>query len=263
MTENANPPIHAVVLGIYFDRPPYGFGSEHIGFFWNRIKGDYGKVNTDIPFHSTGDHGLFDDDDLPFPMPRYSFERNDQTSYIHLQRNALIFDWHRKGNEPYPGFKEYIMPMFMDLTATFEDFLKQDVGNGSYQVARCELTYIDLVTGGDYWNDARDTSFVVPSFSPLRPLEGLDGDMDVNYRSRFRMADGLNLRVVVRTATKSDANASRGLIMEYNAAQDLGIADIVETHAWFNSSHDLITRAFRGLTNPEVRTRHWKLGGAE
>ena len=263
MSENANPPIHAVVLGVYFDGPLRGFGGEHVGLFWNRIKGEYGNVNADYPFHSVGDSGLFDDEDLPFPMPRYSFERNDKSSSIHLQRNALIFDWHKTSGGSYPGFKQHIMPAFNQMTAAFQGFLKEDVGENSYKIERCELTYIDFVVSGDYWNDARDTSNVIPSFSPLQPFDGFDGDMDVNYACRFRMANDLTLQVSVRSGSEPGSEGSRRLIMEYYASQDLGLDGIEATHDWFNSSHDLITKAFLGLTNPEVRTRHWKLGGVE
>ncbi len=249
------PPISEVVVSMFFNPPLDGFRSEHVGRFWDKIKEDFPEVQQQVPFAKGFDTAISPGE--LFPMPRYWFIAADDATVIQIQRNAFMFNWRRRGDNPYPGFKDNIEPTFRKLYAVFQSFLTTELHLNEPTIDECELTYSDIIEARDYWTGPEDTSNIIPSFSDLSHGVNEARRSGFNCTQFYDVEDDIQLSIGIITAVDKNEPERHALRLEFKAAHQFGGVPKSDTDGWWQRAHDLIAKSFIGVTSEEVQYKQW------
>ena len=253
-----NPPINELVIATYFSSPISQLRIEHIGLFWSKINSEFTTIKQHPP---VGGAQAFEMASSDFaPMPRFWFISEDQSNLIQVQKNAFMFNW-RKRNGEYPHFAAIVKPNFDKYYSAFSEFLRLEVGAHDWSIDLCELTYINKITPCEYWNQAQDTSDVIPSFSVPDIGGGEDSNPEFNCTYSHVIANDLQLRIGIRSARlRSDSNVPV-LVFEIRATGRLGKVAKSSADAWYERAHDAIISCFLRMTSKKIQSHHWKVLG--
>lgn len=251
-----NPPINELVVGVYFNTPLLALRAEHIGLFWHTIRGEFPLVQQQGPIVSqTGGFAeMASSPEEVYPLPRFWFVTADETMLVQVQRTAFLLNW-RKRDQEYPHFDK-VKQDFDRLYAVFTEFLRTTVRQ-EFAIETAELTYINLIEAGGYWQEVNDIATVIPGFRT--PEIGVGGAVltGVTQTTAWKLAEDLNLSLKIQNA-QLRANQRPALLVELSAKGRLGAAAKVEADAWFRRAHDATGQAFRGLTSREIQARIWQ-----
>ncbi len=247
------PPINEVVIATYFDPPLADLRSQHIGIFWNEIKGDFPVVRQQIPVGAAPDIGL----DEPFPMPRYWFIARDEINLVQLQKNAFMLNWRRRGQNQYPGFQD-IKLNFDGLLGKFENFLSLGIGISEVPIALCELTYIDAIEECEYWRGPSDTGKVIRSFQiPLADSSISTSGFDCRYS--YQAEEEISLSTRIWTMVRPGEPGRTALGIEMKTIKRFEGVPKTATDDWFRRAHDTMLRHFLDITSEDIQREYWGL----
>ncbi len=240
-------------MAVHFDAGIPALRSEHIGMFWDAIRGQFPEARQQ-PLLGAVATALVPDEQLP--MPRYWFTSRTGEELIQVQRTAFIFNW-RKRENVYPRFHGRIKPSFDRWFGRFEQFLRESVGADSPQITRCELNYVNVVSQGECgWSGPMDTRRILPWVSlPEQADAGALSGLHCQYG--FGEPSLMELGLSARTGRASEHPQLQVLIFEIKA---LGLVSGVrksETDAWFADAHDLVVRGFENWTDAGIQREHW------
>ena len=263
-----DPPIKEFVIATYFNPPLFALRNEHIGLFWSRIRDKFPKVEQQQPVGGTAAVGAIaqDDEVRPigndvFPMPRYWFMSEDQTTVIQLQKNALMLNW-RRGAEGYPRFAGYLKPTFDRYYRIFEEFAREEAAVEELKIDLCELAYINVVTPCEYWNGPTDTPHVLPSVGMPDIGFGSSGrPVIVDAAYTYTLDPDLHLRVTVRNAESANDPNVPVLVLEISVRGRLERTEKSNADSWFDRAHEAAVNCFVRMTSDEVRQNQWKSMG--
>ena len=254
-----NPPIDEVIVSTYFDQPLSGFRSEHIGLFWSKIKDNFPVVRQN-PMVGTGidlsNIGTLDDNSETLPMPRYWFIAGDEIDLIQIQKNALMFNWRRR-DKPYPHFHDVIKPAFDRYYGLFGKFIQDEVQIEEPAIDLCELTYINVLQGCDYWGGPQDTMNVFPSFSILTPDIATFKLQNINCNYGYEVETNLHLNINVRNGRMTKQKDIPVLAFEIKAHGRLGHATKPVADEWFERAHSSILECFARVISGNIQKEHW------
>ncbi len=249
-----NPPVNEVVMSTYFNPPLSNFRNEHVGLFWERIRGEFPIVRQQLPVGV----GLEIAAEEPSPMPRYWFIAENDINLIQIQKNAFMFNWRRR-DEDYPRFHRHIKPTFDKYYGLFSEFIRTEFRSvENLLVDLCELTYINALEPSEFWSGPQDTANVIPSFSILDPDINAFELAGFNCNYAYKIATDLQLNVGICAATMTQQPEVPVLILEIKASGRLGKVGKPATDEWFKHAHDHIKRCFVGMTSAEIQHRFWK-----
>jgi uncharacterized protein (TIGR04255 family) len=255
-----HPPINELIIGAYFDQPIIPLHSEHIGLFWGQVRKEFPKIQQQpelsLPIvapHFSFQIGLTDE---PYPMPRFWLVAEDETTLMQIQKNAFILNW-RKRDTDYPHF-ENVKSSFDKYFELYLSFLRRELGIEGINIQVAELTYSNLIESGEYWKDASDTATLIPSLSIPNPGMPIEGNLDFNYLTAYKLASDLTLNVAVRTGRKATETAKSVLVLEFRAVGAFGAESKVEVDSWYEKAHDAIGRCFTAMTNSDIQRRYWQ-----
>lgn len=186
------------------------------------------------------------------PVPRIVFEGNDAGMYLHVQQDRLMLVWSRYPTEqPYPGY-EAMRDRFASEIRVVQDFLEAE-NLGEIQPNQCELVYINalLLPGDAAVHEHLDR--VTPLWQPIDtglPFES------AHMLNRYIISSGgkptgrlhTSFSPAVLTAT-GEPNYQLEIVAR---CRPEGVA-IASAFATFDEAHDLIGRAFKGVTSSTVR----------
>lgn len=125
-------------------------------------------------------------------LPRVWFLSDDKRELIQIQQDRFGRNWRKvEEGDDYPRYDDHIRGEFL---GDFEDFLGfvTDSGIGAVAPTQCEVTYVNLIVGGDGWKTHADCGEV---FTPL--------SRDYTVASRYEIED-------VRFATRHLIRAQEG-----------------------------------------------------
>ena len=151
------PPINEVSIGMQLAPLP-NLRSEHVGLFWNRLRGAFPNSQQIAPLG-----GLTHMPPEVFPMPRFWFIAKDDATLIQIQKSAFLFNWRLRAEE-YPRF-ERVFEAYRKHRSAFIQFLKEDLNTGKIEQAKYQLTYVNLFEDVPYWSGTEDTPKLLPSFA--------------------------------------------------------------------------------------------------
>ena len=162
LPEFGAPPVQEVLIGIHFN-PIYGLHQAHIGSFWERIRGDYPRVQD----HETLPRQVTYPDVQPvldltlsntMPPLRAWLLSEDSTTLVQLQHDRLVHNWRNRG-APYLRFQAHLrkfLLVYEQLIQALDSFrLPQP------RSTHIEVAYVNLV-------DARTLSDMLPMFPRVR-----------------------------------------------------------------------------------------------
>lgn len=226
-----------------------------MGLFWARIREVFPKVRENTPlFRGDPADIMGGAPGEMFPLPRFWFITGDDIHVLQLQRNALILNW-RKRSEAYPHF-DPLKAMFDTYYDRFVAFLGEEVGVSVPPIEVCELTYINIIEEGEYWNTHDGPAGIIPTIQlPDAGVVGLapkDYSLSVTYPS----APDLTVAVTARSG-KHLATGKAVLHLEIKGEGKLDGSTKGDADKWFYRAHDLIGQTFLGLTSEEIQKNFW------
>ena len=246
------PPINEVVIAVYFQHPIIDFRSEHVGLLWAKLMKEFPHISQKSML---GPDLCVEPE--PYPMPRYWFISQDESTLIQIQKNAFLFNW-RKRQANYPHY-DHVKEKFDKHYAYFIQFI-QDIGiSQEIKISNCELSYINLVEKSAHWDSLSDSSNVVPSLSLIDI-----GDNDAllesfNYTTIYKTAHDVTINVNIKSGKKVEEPKHPVLLMELSAAGNLEKGTKSEADTWFNHAHDAIVETSAGITNKKLQQDVWVL----
>ena len=254
----SNPPVNEVVLTTYFDPVLKDLKNEHIGLFWSSIASQFPRVEQKPPLSISNDQddAIVSPDEF-FPMPRFWFISRDSSEVVQVHKQAFTYNWRNIREAAYPGFHERIKPAFDTYSDKFVRFLREFTDGASPVVSRCELTYVNAIEQCEYWSGPDDTVNVVPSFSVIEQVGFASADFDFNHTYRYQYSTENQLQIAIRSARQRGNNEVTGLILQLEMTGSTSGQSRDEASEWFVSAHDRITETFVGMTDPEIRKKHW------
>lgn len=256
-TKFINPPINELIVGVYFNAETAGLRAEHVGAFWSSLRGEFPKIQQQIPIAhpitvpATATIELMPSGE-PFPMPRFWLESSEPSFLMQIQKDAFLFNWRRR-DQQYPHFND-VKKQFDENFARYEGFLKDEFEIALPPVATAELTYTNLIEPCEYWSGPKDTAEVLNNFSITgAPWDDVDST-EFNHVAVQRFASNLSVRTTVRSG-KTTKGAC--LIFELRCTGGQGNVPKAETDQWFDRAHNIVHDTFIGMTNPAVQQEFW------
>lgn len=247
-----NPPINEVVVGVYLRSPLVALRAEHIGLFWSGLKSDF-PVSQQAPplaeFQIPGENEIF-------PLPRFWFISEDDSLLLQVQRNALLFNWRKRG-DIYPHY-ENIKEKFDRYFSEFQSFVQSEFAGNSIEVETCELAYINTIENKPYFSSVQDMPKVLPGISPPRLSTGENTHFNVMYN--FSRDADRSLRITVQNRRNNDTN-NDVLYFDIRALGQPKGNGPEFLNSWFDSAHDDIGQTFRDLTSPVIQNEYWQPEG--
>lgn len=263
LPEYGNPPVDEVVCGVLFD-PIVGFLLPHFGVLWEKFRQEYPRCQEVAPLMPV----VEGPEQLPpqeivvseIPLPRVWF-LHDDGRIIQVQRDRFLHNWRKlQPTNEYPRYRK-VFQMFQDHFATFQDFLSENQ-LGLLIPRQYEMTYVNIILGGEGWKTIEDVNKVFPDFSwGIRKERFLPNPLGINWRTSFPLPDRVGrLHMDIQTARR--LNDNRLLFRFEITARGIGTdTSLNAMRDWFDLAHEWIVRGFADYTGPEIQRDVWRLEG--
>ena len=246
-----NPPINELVIGVYFSPPLAKLRAEHIGLFWSKIQERFPHSQNAAPIGRIE----IGPDDI-FPLPRFWFLSEDDSTLIQIQKNAFLVNW-RKRESTYPHY-DNVKKEFDKNFGEFVNFLKTIVGIEDVFIDRCELSYINNISASDFYRGLADVKKIIPSFSfPDTGLKTLNG---VNIKTSYKVTENTQLTITIQNRVIKDEKKQEREILYYELRTSGKLAEASKSEAdrWFEKSHDIIGSCFMNMVSEDAQ-KTWEL----
>jgi len=262
-----HPPVIETVLAVQF-APIQRFTAPYFGVFWNRIRAEYPRQETQRPLgqqmeHFGGPPGMPTvriTTVPPEPDARCWFINDSGTQLIQVQRDRFIRNWRRTSVEQaYPSY-DVLKPRFAEDWDGFCEFLASEK-LGQPDANQCEVTYVNHIPQGEGWTTVGETQHVLsllasPSreFLPEPEILTLNsryvmpdkkGRLHVTLQPAVQRPDGLLVLQLTLTARGRPSSARREDIL-----------------SWLDMGHEWVVRGFADITTAEMHTRWGRLYGS-
>lgn len=249
-----NPPVNELVIGVYFDPPLIDLRSEHIGVFWERVKGTFPKVEQRPP--TVYPNILTTNNNEVFPLPRYFFTNEKERILLQLQKSSFFLNW-GKGNSDYPHFKESLKPAFDKYYTIFSDFAVQVTDTELLQIGSCELTYVNIIGRNEYWNGPQDTSVVFP-FLQLPEINSTSEGIPTCEHTYFYQFDSdILVKISIKDTIEDSKTNEPVLFFELKAICLQAVSTKSCADSWFDRAHDALLYCFLHTTSDDIQKKYW------
>jgi uncharacterized protein (TIGR04255 family) len=255
----SEPPVVETVLGVQFI-PLKGFGLQHFGLFWSKVREEYPKLVSQPSLPRVIEN--FEEKIVPKPEITVSLPGNlpdlrgwylnlPETRLIQIQGDRFLYNWKKvKGNETYPQF-DTIQPEFKSNWGKFCEFLT-DEGIDRPELTQCEVTYVNHIEIGKGWDSFGEFNKVFApwsgefsgSFLPTPEKMTLNatfvipnekGRLHISAMPAIRRSDGKEIVKVELTARGRPNNSTLDAVVE-----------------WFQIGHKWIVQGFADLTTDHM-----------
>ena len=256
-----NPPINELVIAL-FHMPITELKAQHIGSYWDRIRGKYPLCDQQQPVMSLPDvpQAFADVPGELFPLPRFWFYNNTHPTLIQVQRNAFMLNWRRATALPdaeYPHY-EAVAKNFWEELGNYQRFVQELVGGKLDPLQRCELTYINIITASEFFAAPSQIGNVLPALASLSALEADDRQLaGITGTFTYRVNPTLFIDLAIRLGRRADTN-ELGVICELKAHGVPSDLSLEGARAWFGTAHDATYRLFLDSTAKAVQEKIWK-----
>ena len=253
------PPVIEMSLSIQFATLP-ALRTPHIGLLWAGMRDRYWRTEEAPPLPATfemfgGPTGMMVPPmHFPFhaPILRIVFEGVEGDILLHVQQDRLMLNWRRyPPNGSYPGYA-VMRNRFASEIGVVEEFLAAE-GLGTIRPNQCEITYVNalLLRGDAEVHQHLDS--VTPGWRPVEiglPFEA------ATLENRYVISTGgeqtgrlyTSFSPAVLTAT-GEANYQLEIVARCRPQGET----VASALATLDSAHDLVGRAFNGVTSSVVR----------
>lgn len=254
-----NPPIDEVAIGVQFP-PITGMYDAHVGLYWQKIRGDYPRAETqprvESPIEAATPTPPQPPISLQFPAPTQGrtwliAEAGDYL--IQVQNTRFIQNWRRR-EATYEHFEE-IWDLFESHYGTFKELLTNE-GLAAPHVQQVELTYINWI------DDLAPSKFLKPTTQSELSAYGKSLEPeDLGLNARYRLDDGTGaverLYVQCQAAVRANDPSVSGyqFALVHRAANAAGLVDD-QIRSYAYAGRAIIVNAFTDLTTP-LAHEHW------
>lgn len=266
LPEFGNPPLCEVAMSVQFE-PVDAMRAVHVGLLWNHFREQFPQIEEQPPlepvFEQFGGRPT-GPVDVTFkltsgqpPLNRVWFLNADGTQLIQIQRDRVIHNWRKVGdNDAYPRY-EAIRGVFRKELEVLSKFIG-DEKLGEVVPNQVELSYVDHIAPGDGWVSHTDLDRIVTvyrnEFSDpfLGAAEAAElsvrfvmknpqgeplGRLHVHVQPVYRLRDGVPIYLMRLTARGRPAGLDVASVIEF---MDLA-------RAW-------VVRGFSSITTPAMHT---------
>jgi len=249
-----NPPINELVIATYFSPSLADLRAEHIGLFWSSIQKSFPRSQNAVPIGGTDIIGLGPGD--IFPLPRFWFISEDDTTLIQIQKNAFLFNWRKKESD-YPHF-ENVKEQFDKYFLEFEKFLKDFVGIDKVYIDHCELTYVNLIRPCELFQGIKDIKKIIPSIT--FPNTGLEEPTHIHTKTIYKKDKDMQLRVTIEDRVLKEDKGEQNPILYFELRSSGKLAEPLKNEAdrWFEKAHDVIGESFLKMVSADAQN-FWKV----
>ena len=246
------PPIIEVVCGLKF-KGLESLKIPHYGAFWSKIDTKFPRCEHAQPIGSGPD---VDDSVTGLPVPRIWLINKPDDRLVQLQKNALLYNWRKCENEPYPRYEKIIFE-YKSLLDSFQSFLG-DRKLGEIAPVECKLTYINMISEKDGWKTAGDVGKIFSDVSwKRRRGRFLPEPSQIGWNASFQLPDN-NGKLDVRLDQRiRRVDGTPILMLELNAHGIGAHKKVSEIWDWYALAHDWIVQGFADLTQPIIQEKVW------
>lgn len=247
-----NAPINELVIGVYFSPHLDKLRAEHIGLFWSHIQKKFPRSSNAVPIG--GEILGIGPEDI-FPLPRFWFISEDNSTLIQIQRNAFLFNW-RKREDDYPHYKN-VKKEFDENFLEFEIFLKSSLEIDEVYIDSCELSYINTIQESDLYHGISDIKNIIPSFD--FPDTGMGVPKSILSRTYYQPTENIRLGITIqdRVLKEKQKEEQSVLYFEMKASGKPPKSNKREADLWFEKAHEVIGECFLKIISPEAKEK-WK-----
>jgi uncharacterized protein (TIGR04255 family) len=255
------PPVNEVVCSILF-APIEALLTPHVGLLWQRFQPEYpfchelAPVIPRVEFFNDQvlEHEL-EFTDIP-PLPRVWFISADNTKIVQIQRDRLIHNWRKIGEESeYPRYVNMIKG-FQEHLNTFTSFIKE-ADFGEINILQYELSYVNQILQGDGWKTLEDIGKIFPDFKwQIDGSRFLQNPDNINWNMIFDLPEKMGrLHLSIRTINRETGPS---ILFELTVRGIGGYNSLDSLESWFDLAHEYIVQAFADLTDEKIQTDIWK-----
>jgi uncharacterized protein (TIGR04255 family) len=250
------PPIDEVACGCRFT-PLDRMKLPHFGVFWNRFKSDFPTVEHTVPLGDEGELATCDPA-TGLPLPRVWFIDASESQLIQLQTDRIYFNWRKREAAPvYPRYPS-VVKNFADRYRMLGE-LAAEYGLGPLEPKVLDLSYINVFSRGDTWNELEDLRAIFPTFSwNQSPNSFLPSPHGLAFQAEYSLPDGQGKLSVKLTPGKRRADNAE--VYSFNlSAKGIG-NDTSEAgmREWFDMARTCIVKGFSDLTDLEIQNNTWR-----
>jgi uncharacterized protein (TIGR04255 family) len=249
------PPVQEVVIGAYFE-PLENLRSYHYGEFARLWRGEFPTVQ-DQPALPSPDLLGWDTAPIQFlepdALPRCWFINEEGDLLIQLQRDRLIQNWRKRGDD-YPHYSD-LRPRFEEAWRDFQT-LADELGIGPVQIVKGEVSYINPIP-------LAGPLAASPTLATLlRPLQGASGEFlpfpaTSTLRLEYPMeSEGLSVGTLTVQANPARGPQGEVFMLSLTGRGVLMGEGLEGLHRFHDLAHEWIVEAFWELTTPEMR-EYW------
>ena len=250
-----NPPLHEVVLGTQFS-PPNGYHQIRAGEIWALFQSDYPRVEEHPHLEP-----VFETFGLPHQTAmgpkvnlvtgamhnRYWFLREDGDELLQFQRDRIIHNWRKTGDQtnPYPRF-ESMYERFEAELRQLENYMNS-LEPQSLAINQCEVSYINHIQVG---SEPVEFSKWLKGFS-LGDVAVADAH--VGFREVVKRDDGQPVaRIIYDAKIGVRADGNRLIILTLTARGAPEAASIDSALQFIKNGRELIVMRFAEITTNEA-----------
>ena len=241
--------VNTVSMMLGFAEPLGTLQSEHIGLFWNRVRGEYPKVEQTLPHpRSLSASSLLSAMARgQLPMPGFSFSSVDGSNILLVRPERLVFSWVHDPGEPI-DFDRFFVSVFEKAIGFFEDFVREELNVPGISTDLCELTfrgefeYPDGSSAVD-WGRGLLGAFRAPDIGA-----SLSRSPEFGFTYYYDLESGLHIQVDGELEFGEGSSPRSEFSLEFEGSQRLSQAGKSEVGAWLNSAHKSILSCYLSLS---------------
>jgi uncharacterized protein (TIGR04255 family) len=256
------PPLHEVVLGIYFEELGTLTGTR-IGSFWERIRGRYPKAHETNPVpHQTEDFGPPKRRQIEFEFDQITKIRTwllteSEEMFVQFQRDFVGLNWrdlHESG--AYPRY-EKLKEEYREVHKNFDSFVTTE-SLGKLNVDQVEVTYVNLIMPAEgVWSSHEQADSVFRFVSRPPQFAEIPGQLEwLKLGAAFQLVNSVGEpigRLRVNADPQFHVKRLTPLYRLTLTARGRPLGDgLAGVLAFMDTGRESIVRAFAALTTPEM-----------
>lgn len=259
MPEFKNPPVSEVAISVSFT-PLKNWSSSNAFSFGSMISNQYPKMELQAPLFN--EEEKFGDEFwqqnhlkleiLPQNSNRFWFLAEPSNWLVQVQSDRFVLNWRRvTGNEEYPRYEAAIRGRFIEEMNRFFTYVV-DNNIGEINVTQCEVTYVNDIVQGEYWENVSDAIGLFSILSDEKSGKFLKDIETISASGSYAMPDQKGrLRFGINHAIRNTDN--KELIKLSLVAR--GRPNSSDTNAvldWIDLGREWIVRGFEDMTTKKA-----------
>ncbi len=256
------PPVSEVAFSYQYQQDIPNFSMAHAGRFWAELAGEFPHLTEAPPIQAkreamdgTLGEVTVEMSDLP-PPRRIQLAHRSEGWLLQFQPDRFILNWRQNAPDAeYPRFGP-CYERFLNYRTQFEGFCA-DAGLKVPAPNQYELTYVNHVDKGEFWNSLEQIGSIFPDLAWRGEREFLGVPKVLSWSAAFDMPESAGrLHASVKLARRKSDNKEL-LILELTARGFINDSNATTEKDWFLLGREWIVRGFADLTHMDIQNQVW------